>query len=537
MSHGAIHRDVHGAARRSHDLIVIGGGIYGACVALEAARRGRRPLLLEQADFGGGVSRASLRIIHGGLRYLQSLDLRRSRESAREQRWFLAAFPDLVRPLACIMPLDGRGLRRPWAFRSALALARALGQRPCADDRAPVPAPGVLAPEEAWRWLGALDLRSSSPAGVWHDAVMTCPERVLIEIIRWACACGTEALNYVEVTDLLTGPGGAVAGVRAQDVVAGDVEEFRAPVVINCAGPSCAALANRLDRTGPDRGDLFAPSLAFNLLLDVPPPCNAAVAVRRDAPGSRTYFLVPCAGRVLAGTFHDACAADCADPRPTEAQIARFIADLRAAAPGLGASRDCVLAVLSGLLPAHPPGTARQAERPRIVHHADLGGPRDLWSVSGVKYTTARAVAERVVSAALPAPRHERRPPADTQRPATDTWPGLLDPRGPDNGPEAAAHIRRIAATESVVHLDDLVLRRTAWGLVPADALAAGRTAAAMLGWDRERCERELRRLARAVGLPSTAATAQGPAPTPTARAVAAASGVGAPPFPQGGTP
>ena len=88
----SIVRNTQTAIDRQHDLIVIGGGVYGIALALEAVGRGCAPLLIERDDFGGATSRSSLRIVHGGLRYLQSLDLTRFRESVRERRWFLRAF-------------------------------------------------------------------------------------------------------------------------------------------------------------------------------------------------------------------------------------------------------------------------------------------------------------------------------------------------------------------------------------------------------------------------------------------------------------
>ncbi|HET9229063.1 MAG TPA: FAD-dependent oxidoreductase, partial [Thermoanaerobaculia bacterium] len=125
-------RDPRGAASASYDLLVVGGGFYGTLLTLEAARRGLSVLLLERDDFGGATSWNSLRIVHGGLRYLQSLDFARYRESAAERRWFLETFPDLVEPLPCLMPLydppRGGRLRRPWAFHLALALSRAEGR-------------------------------------------------------------------------------------------------------------------------------------------------------------------------------------------------------------------------------------------------------------------------------------------------------------------------------------------------------------------------------------------------------------------------
>ncbi|MEJ2083967.1 MAG: FAD-dependent oxidoreductase [Acidobacteriota bacterium] len=99
-------------SRDSYDLLIIGGGIYGACLSLEASRRGLSSLVLERDDFGGATSWNSLRILHGGLRYLQHLDLKRFRESVAERRWFSFWFPELVRPLPCLMPLYGKSRGR-----------------------------------------------------------------------------------------------------------------------------------------------------------------------------------------------------------------------------------------------------------------------------------------------------------------------------------------------------------------------------------------------------------------------------------------
>jgi len=100
------------AAAQRFDLAVIGAGIHGVCLALQAAERGLRVLLLERADFGSGASGNSLRVVHGGLRYLQSLDVARFRESVAERRWFARTFPGLVEPLPCLMPLYAEGLLR-----------------------------------------------------------------------------------------------------------------------------------------------------------------------------------------------------------------------------------------------------------------------------------------------------------------------------------------------------------------------------------------------------------------------------------------
>ncbi|HAB51105.1 MAG TPA: glycerol-3-phosphate dehydrogenase/oxidase, partial [Ignavibacteriales bacterium] len=117
-----IKRDFVEASKNQYDLIIIGGGIYGACLLLTASQAGKKALLLEKDDFGAATSFNNLRTVHGGLRYLQSLDLKRIFESVSERRWFFRNFPDLVKPLPCLMPLYGRGVYRPSIFRFALLL-------------------------------------------------------------------------------------------------------------------------------------------------------------------------------------------------------------------------------------------------------------------------------------------------------------------------------------------------------------------------------------------------------------------------------
>ena len=193
MNEGHIGRDV--ARTEQCDVAVIGGGIYGIALAFESARRGLRTVLVERDDFGGGTSRNWLRILHGGLRYLQTLDLHRFRESVAERSWFLRNFPDLVEPLACLMPLYGPGLRRPPTFRMAFMADAALGWRRN-DGLAPshrLPAGRVLdiqdtAPDASRRLIatacsaGHCGTMRSQPAGRVLSS-SCCAGRVLPE--RW----------------------------------------------------------------------------------------------------------------------------------------------------------------------------------------------------------------------------------------------------------------------------------------------------------------------------------------------------------------
>ena len=385
-----IGRDLRAAAAESYDLVIAGGGIHGAALALEAAERGIATLLLERGDFGGETTRNSLRIVHGGLRYLQTLDLRRYRDSVRERQWFLRCFPDLVAPLPCLMPLyappRGGRLRRTGMFRAAFAADACLDRDPA------LPRGCLLGIDETAELFPAVDRDGLRGGALWYDAVLSDPQSLVGEILRRACRAGARALARVEAMELRV-EAGRVRRVKAVDRESGASFEIRTQAVANCAGPRVRQVARRFDRDLPG---LFQPLLAFNLLLDREPLSPGAVAVASRAPGAQTWFLLPCQGRVLAGTRYLPAREE---GGPGEPEVAGFLRELNAALPGLDARREQVLEVLHGRLPAIAEGSAVPASRPVIHDHGRRGGPRGLVSVSGVKLTTARAVAREVIRA------------------------------------------------------------------------------------------------------------------------------------------
>ena len=302
MNPTIITRDPEAAGRDSYDLLIVGGGIYGAMLALESSLNGLRPLLLEKEDFGGATSFNSLRIIHGGLRYLQGLDLPRFFESVAERRWLLKTFPEQVRPLPCLMPLYGQGLKRPAILRLALAINDRLsrsGNEGLAEDSR-LPGSRVIGPAEVKAIFPAVDPRDLRGGAVWYDAAMEDSQRVLMGVLGWACAAGAQVLNYVEARELLRTASG-VAGVRAWDRESGQGYEYRSGVVINAAGPWCREVAARFDR---DPAGLFHPSLAWNVLFDRAALSPMALGVAPKTGEAPMYFLRPWKGKLLAGMGH-----------------------------------------------------------------------------------------------------------------------------------------------------------------------------------------------------------------------------------------
>lgn len=465
-----IDRDPSGAEAAAYDLLVIGGGIHGAALTLEASRRGLSVLLVERGDFGGATSWNSLRIVHGGLRYLQSLDLPRFRESVAERRWWLRHFPDLVRPLPCLMPLysppRGGRMRRRSLFRLAL-LANELFSRRRNDgvreDRA-LPPGRLLSPEETAELFPGVDRDGLRGAALWHDAVVPEPQRLMIEVLRWACTAGARTLNYTEAVELRTREG-KVAGIRAIDRISGRSLELKARTVVSCAGPWSRQLAGRFDRDLPE---LFRPVLAFNLLLDREAPARTALAAASREAGAQTWFLLPLGPRTLAGTFY-VPAGERLESGPSENQVEAFLAALRQAVPDWAPRREEVRRVLWGYLPADGVGSVAPSSRPVVHDHGSAGGPAGLISVSGVKLTTARNLSEAVVAEVfaargrrLPAPDGIGRPAADPPLPLGE----LLALASHDRA-AALEHLRGIADRQAAVHPEDLLLRRADWGLHP----------------------------------------------------------------------
>jgi len=488
-----VRRDPAAAAAADHDLIIVGGGIYGVMLALEAGRRGKRALLLERDDFGGATSRNHLRTVHGGLRYLQSLDLPRFFESVNERRWFLSHFPALVHVLPCLMPLYGRGLLRPSVMRAALLLNDVLGlaRNRGVPSGQRLPMGRIVGRTQARRLFPQVDRRGLKAAALWYDAAMPEHQRLLMEILRWACGLGATALNYVQAGGLLRQQN-QVRGVLAEDRLDGCAFEFRAPVVVNAAGPWSRELAQNFDQDHPRL--LQRRLLLFNILFRRRALGEPALALVPPGRPGHTYFVHNWQGRLLAGTGEVLLADGETETAPRPEHLAAFIADMNDAVPELALGEADIENVYSGILPATPSG--RLAAHEVILDHGAHQGPAGLYSLSGVKYTTARRVAEKALRKIYPAarPRPFQPPPEAASR----RWFFAYDWR-PDAGWDAD-ELRPLVEDEAVARLDDLILRRTGLGENPRRALEMLPRLRPLFPWSDGRWRQECDRLASLLG-------------------------------------
>lgn len=455
----AIHRQPELFSQRDYDLIVVGGGIYGVMLALEAVFRGLRPLLLEQNDFGGATSFNSLRIVHGGLRYLQKLDLKRHFESVQERRWFLANFPDLVSPLPCLMPLYGQGVRRKSVFRAALLINDVLSinrNHGVAANRM-LPGGRVVNKAETVSLFPEVDQRRLQGAAIWHDAALPDSQRAVMESLHWAAQYGADVLNYTRVNALST-RANSVCGVVAEDRESGSEISFRAPVVINAAGPWSQEIAGQI---GGRSADWFWPSLAWNVLTNKPAVSQYALAITAARDGGQTYFLHPWKGRLFIGTGHSAWEGPLDNPTPSSEQIQVMVDDISCSIPDLELGTENIERIFAGLLPAAGPRSAEISSKPSFVDHSKSGGPAGFISICGVKFTTARLVAattldkvfgKKRVAGSIVCPRPD----------AAEAWKsGRVDFSDDDTARRYLDGIGQLIADELAMNIRDVVFRRT----------------------------------------------------------------------------
>ncbi len=388
-------RDVAALGRsRPFDLLVIGGGIYGAWVALDAARRGLEVALVERRDWAAGTSSASSKLIHGGLRYLEGWHFALVRKSLRERQRLLRLAPHQVRPLRFLIPLY-RGDR---VGRLKLAAGLRLYDLLAGSDREVAPhrslaRDGIL---KTAPWLAAEGLLGGFDYG---DSVMD-DARMVIEVVAAAAAEGVVAVNHAPVERLLvsrTEVQGAI--VRDADPAAGRAArgesapgaevEVRARAVVNAAGPWAAGLVP--ESTVP------RPRVRYNKGIHLVMPAldgERGMLVMARADG-RPYFLIPWYGRTLLGTTDTAYRGD-PDAVRVESDEVRYL--LNDAARVLGDRRWTeadVLGSYAGLRTLHHQSAATPgaiSREWRLISPV----PRLLMPVGG-KFTAARADAERIV--------------------------------------------------------------------------------------------------------------------------------------------
>jgi glycerol-3-phosphate dehydrogenase len=403
-------RDTAELSRSTYDILVIGGGIYGAWTAWDAALRGLSVALVDKGDFGSRTSSNSLKVIHGGLRYLQHADFRRLRRSICERTVLMRVAPHLVHPLPFLMPTYGHFMKGKELMSFALMMSDIIGfdRNQLEDPEKHLPGGRVISKDECLRLFPGVKEEGLTGGAIWYDCQMYNSERMLLSILRSAEKAGAVLANYIEVTGFLR-EGNRVTGVRARDVLTEEDLDIHAKIVVNTSGPWVDYLLRLLN--GNYKNPRIFLSKAMNLVVRRQLIPKYAVGVwskfefkDKDAilsKGSRLLFIVPWREFSLIGTTHTPYEGNPDNFRITEKDIEDFIKEVNEAYPIAALKREDVSFFHGGLLPMNGintnTGYVSLVKQYQIYDHMKDYGIDGLVSVVGVKYTEARGVAEKVV--------------------------------------------------------------------------------------------------------------------------------------------
>lgn len=370
------------------DLLVIGGGVTGAGVALDAAARGLKVVLAEAHDLAFGTSRWSSKLVHGGLRYLASGDVAVARESAIERHVLMTSTaPHLVRSLPQLLPLVPSVSRRQ-AFITGAGFAVGDGLRLLARTPSRTLArPRRIARDEVLR-LAPTTRRDGLRGGLLaHDGQLVDDARLVVAIARTAAAFGATILTRMRVMQA------DASGAVLEDALGGGTVTVRARAVINAAGVWAGDF---------DESIRLRPSRGTHIVLDAAALGNPTAALTVPHPGSvsRFAFALPQQlGRVVVGLTDEDAPGPVPDvPQPSEGEIA-FLLQLLSTALERPLDRSDVLGAFAGLRPLIDAGAGSTADISRKHHVA--ASPSGIVTVLGGKLTTYRAMAQQAVDLAV----------------------------------------------------------------------------------------------------------------------------------------
>ncbi len=512
------------------DLVVIGGGINGCGIARDAALRGLSVVLVEQQDIGGGTSAASTKLIHGGLRYLEHLELPLVYESLHEREYLLNAAPHLVRALEFVIPIYRGGAYSRTTVGIGLTLydiLTGLGTK--------VPRHRSVSRAEMLAAMPSLDGVGLRGGFAYHDGQVTYPERLALENLLHAHEAGCEVFTRTRVTGFIQ-EGADISGVVVHDVDAGEERRIPAGIVVNASGPWVDGLLGLVrgaydDRMGGTRG--------MHVLLPRKqggPECALYTPARADG---RPFFVVPWREYYWVGTT-DIPHEDPETAHPTDKERDYLLNEVNQLLPDLRYTPDDVLYSLTGVrpLPKHDfekPGAITR--RHIIFDHKREDGVAGLLSIIGGKLTTYRKLAQEVVDEVYG--RLGREPVACTTR--EEPLPGAGSVRRPDGVadglwdylyslygsqagavldlaaerselraplcvdlPDIAAQVVWSCRHEFCMHIDDFMLRRSGIGTGHTEGLTCLDAVADImmveLGWTQDQRDADIQQYRDVIG-------------------------------------
>ena len=438
-----MNRNVHALADREWDLVIVGGGIFGACATWEAASRGLSVALIEQGDFLHSTSGNHFRMVHGGVRYLQHADIYRVRESCYERSALLRIAPHQVHPLPIIIPTYGHGMQGAEVLRAGFLVYDLLTMdrnRGIPDPGRHIPPGKIISRQELLDMFPEIQSQGLTGAGIFYDGQMHNPSRLGLCFIQSAVEAGADAANYLEMKDFLRS-GDRVRGVVAYDRLNGDQVEIRGRMVLNTAGPWASQLLREKIGANLDLKPTFSRDACFTVKRKLTGQYALTVLGKTKDPdailsrGHRHLFLVPWQDVTLVGVWHVVHEGSPEDFSVTEEDLQSFIEEINGSYAPLQLTLKDVSRWMAGLVlfgeKQEGGENLRYGHRSQLIDHARDHGVEGLVTLLGVRATTARGMAEKAIN--LVDKKSGRQPPKSMTATLPvyggriDSFQGLLD--------------------------------------------------------------------------------------------------------------
>jgi len=402
-------RSFSALSEQSFDLLVIGGGAFGACAAWDATLRGLKVALVERTDFASGTSANSFKMVHGGIRYVQHLDIPRLRASCRERSALLRVAPHLVSPLPIVIPTYGH-LRQGKAFLGTgmllYDLLTADRNRSIRDQTRHIPPRRFLGRAEIQNLFPGIEADDLTGGAVFCDGQMYNPTRLVLAFVRSAVELGMVAANYAEAEELLRSAD-SIVGARVRDLETGEFTDVRARAVLNAAGPWVPWMLDQRQQLPLKQAGTYSRDACFLVQRQFPHSYALAVQGRTQDPdavlsrAARHLFIVPWREFSLVGVWHVVWQEHPDSVSVTEAELTSFLGEINEAFPGMELTSDDVTMWNAGLVPfgENEPGAKHLSygKRSHIIDHKREHGIDNLVSLIGVRYTMARGDAAKAV--------------------------------------------------------------------------------------------------------------------------------------------
>ncbi|WP_114570503.1 glycerol-3-phosphate dehydrogenase/oxidase [Exiguobacterium flavidum] len=366
------------------DILVVGGGITGAGIALDAASRGMKIGLVEMQDFAAGTSSRSTKLVHGGLRYLKQFEVKMVAEVGKERAIVYENGPHVTTPEWMLLPMHKGGTFGPFSTSIGLRVYDFLAGVKRGERRSMLSGAETLAKEP-------LVKKDGLKGGGYYVEYRTDDARLTIEVMKEAIDHGAQAINYTKAEELLYADG-QVIGVRVKDLLTGGMHEIRAKKVVNATGPWVDELR---EKDGSKKGKQLRMTKGVHLVIDQSKfPLKQAVYF--DTPDGRMIFAIPRDGKAYVGTTDTFFDKDAAHPKCTVEDRDYILGAIHYMFPEVTLSPDDVESSWAGVRPL----IYEEGKDPSEISRKDeiWQSESGLITIAGGKLTGYRKMAELVVN-------------------------------------------------------------------------------------------------------------------------------------------